>query len=109
MAHDKDGPQSRRIATFRQTAAERIGRLNLAWVRFEQDGDAEVAAEFMREAHTLKGEASLLEFAAIKRVTHHIETIAGPVLKGTTALDPELGDKVLAGLDLLGVLLDHPP
>ncbi len=108
MADDRDGTQGRRIAKFRETASERLSRLNLAWVRFEQ-GEAEVAAEFMREAHTLKGEASLLGFTGIKRVAHHIETLADPVLKGTAALDPALGDRVLEGLDLLALLLERPP
>ena len=109
MADDNDGPQSRRIATFRQIAAERVGRLNLAWVRFEQGDGPEVGAEFMREAHSLKGEASLLGFTAIMRVTHHIETIAGPTLTGAAALDPVLGDHVLEGLDLLGMLIERAP
>lgn len=103
-----EGPQARRIATFRQTAAERIGRLNLAWVRFEQ-GEASAGAEFMREAHTLKGEASLLGFVAMKRVAHHIETLVTPALENAAAIDPSLGDSVLEGLDLLGALLDRDP
>jgi chemotaxis protein histidine kinase CheA len=104
-----DGPQSRRIASFRQTAAERISRLNLAWVRFEQGDEPDAGAEFMREAHTLKGEASLLGFTAMKRVAHQIETIVAPVLSGSTPLEPALGDKVLEGLDLLGMLLERAP
>ncbi len=108
MASEKDGPQAKRIATFRQTAAERLGRLNLAWVRFEQ-GEAPAGAEFMREAHTLKGEASLLGFGAMKRVAHHIETLVAPALDSAGALDPALGDTVLEGLDLLGALLDRAP
>jgi chemotaxis protein histidine kinase CheA len=108
MASEKEGPQPRRIATFRQTATERLGRLNLAWVRFEQ-GEAGAGPEFMREAHTLKGEASLLGFGAIKRVTHHIETLVAPALDSAGALDPSLGDTVLEGLDLLGSLLERAP
>jgi chemotaxis protein histidine kinase CheA len=103
-----DGPQARRIATFRQTAGERIGRLNLAWVRFEQ-GETSAAAEFMREAHTLKGEASLLGFVAMKRIAHHIETLVTAALESADGVDPSVGDSVLEGLDLLGVLLDRDP
>lgn len=109
MAQDRDDPQNRRLASFRQIAAERVSRLNLAWVRFEQGSGSEVGAEFMREAHTLKGEASLVGFAAISRIAHHIETIAGPALGGSSPLDPALGDRVLEGLDLLGVLLERGP
>lgn len=109
MASDVDGPQSRRNAAFRQTASERVSRLNLAWVTFEQDGDAEIGAEFMREAHTLKGEASLLGFDALKRITHHIESLVAPVLNGSLALDPTLGDRVLEGLDLLAAMLERAP
>ncbi len=105
----KDDAQSRRIASFRQTAYERVSRLNLAWVRYEQGADAALAAEFMREAHTLKGEASLLGFPAIKRVAHHIETIAAPVFDGSTPLDGSLADKVLEGLDLIAMLLERAP
>src|SRR5689334_15929312 len=108
MASEKEGPQPRRIATFRQTATERLGRLNLAWVRFEQ-GEARAGAEFMREAHTPKGEASCLGFGAIKRVTHHVETLVAPALESSGALDPSLGDTVLEGLDLLGSLLQRAP
>lgn len=103
-----EAPQARRIATFRQTAGERIGRLNLAWVRFEQ-GEATAGAEFMREAHTLKGEASLLGFVAMKRVAHHIETLVTPALESAGAVDASVGDAVLEGLDLLGALLERDP
>jgi chemotaxis protein histidine kinase CheA len=103
-----EAPQARRIATFRQTAGERIGRLNLAWVRFEQ-GETSAAAEFMREAHTLKGEASLLGFVAMKRIAHHIETLVTTALESAGDVDASIGDSVLEGLDLLGVLLDREP
>lgn len=103
-----EAPQARRIATFRQTAGERIGRLNLAWVRFEQ-GETSAAAEFMREAHTLKGEASLLGFVAMKRIAHHIETLVTAALESADGVDPSVGDSVLEGLDLLGVLLERDP
>lgn len=109
MTRDKDDPQSRRTAAFRQTAYERVSRLNLAWVRYEQSPEAALGVEFMREAHTLKGEASLLGFQAIKRVAHHIETIAAPVFEQQAPLDGALADKVLEGLDLIAMLLERPP
>jgi hypothetical protein len=50
---------------------ERIGKLNLVWIEFEQ-GSSDPAA-FLREAHTLKGEASLTGFALASKLVHAVE------------------------------------
>jgi len=84
---------------FRQVAAERIAKLNLLWTEIEnRAGDP---APFLREAHTLKGEASLTGFAVVSKVMHAVEDYAklvqrrgGPPAEGDA-------DAILGGLELV--------
>jgi two-component system, chemotaxis family, sensor kinase CheA len=98
MGVGDDGRRERRIAMFRQVAAERIAKLNLAWIEIERRA-AEPDA-FLREAHTLKGEASLTGFVAVSHLLHAVEDYVklvhdrgGPPVGGD-------GDTILSGLDL---------
>jgi chemotaxis protein histidine kinase CheA/CheY-like chemotaxis protein len=98
MPPDERARRERRIAMFRQVAAERVARLNRLWIDFERGaGDAQA---FLREAHTLKGEASLTGFMVVAKLVHAVEDTmklvrdrAGPPAAGD-------GDLILAGLDL---------
>ena len=71
MPIDQEARRQKRLETFRQVVAERVGRLNLAWIDFETKGVD--PAGFLRESHTLKGEASLTGFLEVSRLVHLIE------------------------------------
>lgn len=102
---DPEVRRKRRLDTFRQVAAERVARLNLAWIEFEtKKGDL---AGFLRESHTLKGEASLTGFAQVSRLVHALEDLVKRVRAGDS--DPRAGDRVMRALDLVGRLAESDP
>ena len=71
MAVDQEARRAKRMEMFRQVAAERIAKLNLLWIDAERAaGDP---APFLREAHTLKGEASLTGFVLASKSVHALE------------------------------------
>lgn len=94
-----------RLATFRALADERLMRMNLAWISFEQAEDDEAGKELMRELHTLKGESALMGMQVISALAHALEDAVQPWVTAGVAPDAEAGDRVLRGLDLIGELL----
>ena len=107
MAAGEEGRRGRRIAMFRQVAAERIAKLNLLWIEVERRaGDP---AAFLREAHTLKGEASLTGFPLVSRLVHAVEDYVKLVRdRGGLPAEGD-GDVILGGLDLTLRLTQGPP
>jgi two-component system, chemotaxis family, sensor kinase CheA len=102
-----DERQGKRLALFRQVANERIGRLNLAWIDFETKGaDATV---FLREIHTLKGEAGLTGYGEVAQLAHHLESLVNALCAQGTPPEQRTGDLVLRGLDLMGALITAAP
>jgi len=89
--------RGKRLVAFRATAAERVARLNLAWIQHEQ-GAAGALAELKRELHSLKGEASLMGETRIAELAHVIEDL----LAADGTVD---GDRVLAELDGISAAL----
>ena len=98
MAADEAGRRERRVAMFRQVAAERIAKLSLLWIEVERRaGDPGV---FLREAHTLKGEASLTGFMLVAKLVHAVEDYVKVVReRGNLPVEGD-GDVILSGLDL---------
>ncbi|HEY5284410.1 MAG TPA: Hpt domain-containing protein, partial [Polyangia bacterium] len=103
----QEARRQRRVEMFRQVAAERIGKLNLAWIEVERNaGDA---AAFLREAHTLKGEASLMGFALASKLVHALEDYVKLVRDRGDAPAERDGDLILGGLDLVSRLSQGEP
>ncbi len=110
MAGDQDAKLRRRLETFRTVAQERLDRLNLGWIQFEQGtGGPNAGTVFLREIHTLKGEAGLTGFASVSRLLHRLEDLVGAVVKSGAALDASAGDLVMRGLDLAGTVIKRAP
>ena len=107
MTVDEKSRRRQRLAAFRQEAAERLGRLNLAWIDFETKGTD--PAGFLRESHTLKGEASLSGFSQVSHLVHLIEGFVKQGCDRQQRPEQQDGDLVLRGLDLVGVLLLAEP
>src|SRR5512138_277588 len=107
MASGEEARRERRIAMFRQVAAERVSKLNLLWIEIERR--AAGAAPFLREAHTLKGEASLTGFASVSRVLHAVEDYVKLInQRGGLPAEGD-GDVILGGLDLVLKLTQSAP
>jgi chemotaxis protein histidine kinase CheA len=104
VAQDLDGGDQRRLEVFRSLATDRLTRLNLSWIRFEQ-GEEPALREFLREIHTLKGEASLMGYVQIVAIAHAVEAQLRPLAAGGIPPPGDLGDRLLAALDLIGTAL----
>ncbi len=92
---------------FRQVAAERIAKLNLLWIEIERRaGDP---AAFLREAHTLKGEASLTGFARVTKLVHALEDHVKLVRDRGGLPTAGDGDLLLSGLELTLKLTQGAP
>jgi chemotaxis protein histidine kinase CheA len=103
----EEARRQKRLDMFRQVAGERIGRLNLAWIDFETKGVD--PAGFLREGHTLKGEASLTGFVEVSRLVHLIEGFVKLVCDRHGRPDQHAGDLILRGLDLITELVQGEP
>jgi chemotaxis protein histidine kinase CheA/CheY-like chemotaxis protein len=107
VAVDQEARRQKRLALFRQVASERIAKLNLLWIDVERsDGDP---APFLREAHTLKGEASLTGFALASKSVHAIEDYVKVVRDRGRQPEQGDGDLILSGLDLIARLAQGSP
>lgn len=92
---------------FRQVAAERLSKLNLLWIDVESA--AADAGAFLREAHTLKGEAGLTGFSLVSKTVHALEDYVKSIRnRGSPAVQAD-GDLILNGLDLLSHLIRQEP
>ncbi|HEX7599437.1 MAG TPA: ATP-binding protein, partial [Polyangia bacterium] len=107
MAADQASRRQQRLAIFRAETAERLGRLNLAWIDFETQGAA--PAPFLRESHTLKGEASLCGFSQVSHLVHLVEGFVKTLCDRQERPPQQAGDLILRGLDLIGGLAMAEP
>jgi chemotaxis protein histidine kinase CheA len=99
VAVDHEARRQKRLEMFRQVAAERIAKLNLLWIEVERSaGDP---AAFLREAHTLKGEAGLTGFVGASKLVHAIEDCVKVIHARGTTPDEGDGDLILGGLDII--------
>jgi chemotaxis protein histidine kinase CheA len=92
---------------FRQVAAERIAKLNVLWI--ESERRATDPAPFLRETHTLKGEASLTGFALVARVLHAVEDYVKLVHDRGQAPAEGESDAILGALTLALKLAQGSP
>lgn len=91
--------QAKRLEAFRGVAEERVVRMNLGWIQFEQ-GELAALNELLREAHTLKGECSLMGFASVGGLIHAVEDALAPLREGGIPdASGQLGDDVLDAFD----------
>lgn len=85
---------------YQVACAERMPRLERMVLRLEQNPeDTAALSEFLREAHTLKGDSRMLGVSSVERVTHHLEDLVGSIQQGTLSLNPEICDRIYTGLD----------
>jgi chemotaxis protein histidine kinase CheA len=109
MADDQDAKLKRRLETFRAVAQERLDRLNLGWIQFEQAPTGGSITGFLREIHTLKGEAGLTGFASVNRLLHRLEDLVQGEARSGRAPEPSAGDLVMRGLDIAATVLKRAP
>ncbi|MDX2091354.1 MAG: chemotaxis protein CheA [Kofleriaceae bacterium] len=90
------------VRAFAVEAKELLDVLEHELLRLEQNPrDAEVVATLFRAAHTLKGNASIVELAAVEAFTHTIEDVFERVRDGVVVAAPELVTLLLRAVDAL--------
>ena len=109
MADDQDAKLRRRLETFRAVAQERLDRLNLGWIQFEQAPGNGNATAFLREIHTLKGEAGLTGFSSVNRLLHRLEDLVQAQVRSGRPPEPSAGDLVMRGLDVAATVVKRAP
>jgi two-component system chemotaxis sensor kinase CheA len=91
------------VADFIAESREHLARIEARMLEIERDNtDLEPLHGAFRGFHTIKGLAGFLEFPAIQRIAHEVETVLDMARTGRLAVTPEVVDVVLSTADHLG-------
>jgi two-component system, chemotaxis family, sensor kinase CheA len=91
---------------YKTATAERLQKLEASLLRLEkQPSDSQSIDEFLREAHTLKGDSRMLGVMDVEKITHQIEDRIAAVKRGETRLSDPLFDRLYQGLDAIRELI----
>jgi len=95
------------IEPFRVEARERVQRINLGLLELEKDpGNIELLRNMMREAHSVKGTATMLGLQLIADVAHRMEDGLDRTLKGQLVLAADQFNCLFKCLDAVGRLVE---
>jgi two-component system chemotaxis sensor kinase CheA len=90
------------VATFLAEAEEIFTHMEELLVAFERNpADDALLHALFRDAHTLKGGASLVGFDSVKEVAHELESLLERVRKKTLGVDDTLVTLLLRSVDVL--------
>ncbi|HEX9052954.1 MAG TPA: chemotaxis protein CheA [Anaeromyxobacter sp.] len=90
------------LATFQAEAEEIFDRMEQALVALEvRPGDEELLHGLFRDAHTLKGSASLVAFDVVRDVAHDLEDVLERLRNRTLAVTDGLVTLLLRSVDVL--------
>jgi two-component system, chemotaxis family, sensor kinase CheA len=96
------------IDAFLEDTNEQLALLDQAIVKLEARSDDEALLQgIFRAAHTLKGNAGLIQHHRMAELTHALETVLDRLRKGQLAVTPELVDVLLASVDGLKALKEE--
>lgn len=96
------------VAEFRSESGERLDQVEQCLLGVER-GDPDAVTRAFRALHTIKGNASFVDYMAINRLAHELEHLLDAVRLGRLAGSVELVDVLLKGVDRLRRLLAAPP
>ncbi|MFH1776565.1 MAG: chemotaxis protein CheW [Candidatus Omnitrophota bacterium] len=103
MAFDR----SKFIERFKAETREHVQKLNLGLLRLEKDsGDITLTNEMMREAHTIKGAATMMGYNRIVELTHSMEDALEKVINQNVKLSKQRFDLLFKSLDCIEPLLE---
>ncbi|HWI64787.1 MAG TPA: chemotaxis protein CheA [Symbiobacteriaceae bacterium] len=90
------------IKVFLDEAEEQLQAMEAGILKLEKEGEnPEHLQEIFRAAHTLKGSSATLGHKKMAEVTHSMENVLDKLRKGKLALTTQVGDTLLACLDVL--------
>lgn len=89
------------LKSFRDETEELLAQMEQSLLSLEdRPGDRELISSIFRAAHTLKGNASLLEFKAVTAALHSLEDLLDLARKGAIQITSELINLLLRSVDV---------
>lgn len=89
------------LQSFREETDELLAQMEQSLLSLEnRPGDRELISSIFRAAHTLKGNASLLEFKAVTTALHSLEDLLDLARKGAIQITSELINLLLRSVDV---------
>jgi len=90
------------LKSFREETEECLAQMEQLLLALEtHPEDRELISSLFRAAHTIKGNASLLEFNALARFLHHVEDLLDLCRSQAVVLSPEVINILLQSVDAL--------
>jgi len=85
---------------FKLECDEHIQKLNSGILTLEENPDnIGLIGEILRDAHSLKGAARMIDFKSIEDISHNLETILGKIKKGEIKLSTEIANLIFNSLE----------
>ncbi|MEG3848483.1 hybrid sensor histidine kinase/response regulator [Microcoleus sp. herbarium19] len=93
---------------FKIASEEHLQKLDDGLLYLEQHpGDSAKLEELLRETHSLKGDAGMLDVKNVASLAHQIEHILGGIKRRETEFNREISDRLSQGLDAIRKLVDE--
>ncbi|MEL6927602.1 MAG: response regulator [Cyanobacteria bacterium J06600_6] len=93
---------------YKTSSEEHIQKLESDLMILEKNPqDTAALEEFLREAHTLKGDSRMLGLDDIEMLVHHLEDCVEGIKAGQGEITPELCDRLYSGIDAINQLSHH--
>ncbi|MEL7408747.1 MAG: Hpt domain-containing protein [Cyanobacteria bacterium J06558_2] len=90
---------------YKASSSEHVQKLETDLMILEKNPqDTAAIEEFLREAHTLKGDSRMLGLDDIEMLVHHLESSMEEIKAGDTSITPELCDRLYLGIDAINQL-----
>ena len=92
---------------YKTSSEEHLQKLEADLMILEKNPqDTAALEEFLREAHTLKGDSRMLGLDEIEKLVHHLEDCVEGIKAGEE-ITPELCDRLYQGIDAINQLSHH--
>ena len=90
---------------YKTSSSEHLQKLESELMILEKNPqDSSALEEFLREAHTLKGDSRMLGLIEIEQLVHQLEDCVEGIKAGQGELTPELCDRLYQGIDAVNQL-----
>ncbi|MGL5835205.1 MAG: Hpt domain-containing protein, partial [Waterburya sp.] len=90
---------------YKTSSSEHLQKLEADLMILEKNPqDTAALEEFLREAHTLKGDSRMLGLDEIEILVHHLEDCVEGIKAGQGEITPELCDRLYQGIDAINQL-----
>ncbi|MEM7594713.1 MAG: response regulator [Cyanobacteria bacterium P01_A01_bin.83] len=90
---------------YKTSSSDHVQKLEADLMILEKNPhDADAMEEFLREAHTLKGDSRMLGLDEIEMLVHHLEDCVEGIKAGQAEITPELCDRLYQGIDAINQL-----